>query len=74
MKEGKFYRAGVRCKDLLAQRDDTKNIPVILYTVLEASDLNKELPDSSGNVVHVPKSSEAWPLVEKIKDFSGRRA
>jgi len=73
VREGKFYRAGVRCKELLAERDETKDIPVILYTVLEASDLHKELQDSSATIVHVPKESDPWPLVEKIKDFSGRR-
>lgn len=33
-KEG-FFRAGLRCVNLLAQNNSTKRIPIILYSVLE---------------------------------------
>src|SRR5207249_2521937 len=36
------YRAGLRCANLLAQK--APRIPIILYTVLETSDLARELP------------------------------
>lgn len=70
-KEG-FYRAGIRCTKILAERDATKHIPVILYTILEHTDLEKQLTDLSTvmDVIHLRKESEDDRLVDSIRGLS----
>ena len=38
-----FFRAGLRCERLLRLYKETRQVPVILYTVLQENDLGKEL-------------------------------
>jgi CheY-like chemotaxis protein len=40
-----FYRAGVRCIETLSENDQTKDIPIIIYTVLDHAALESELPE-----------------------------
>jgi CheY-like chemotaxis protein len=68
VKQGKFYRAGLRCTKLLAQDPKTRNVPVVLYTILERDDLEGELEDHN-NVVHLSKNNDPRPLIRKIRDF-----
>jgi CheY-like chemotaxis protein len=63
-----FYRAGFRCKSLLAQNDLTKGIPLILYTVLEYLDLQSDLQDLPARVVYLAKDSDPTHLVQKIRE------
>ena len=45
--EGGYYRAGLRCAHLLLAEEQLHHVPVVLYTILERSDLerdNKALP------------------------------
>ena len=67
-----FYRAGVRCTKLLAANENTKGIPVILYTVLERADLEDQLKELSSNsrVVHLRKDSDDDRLVELIHELT----
>jgi CheY-like chemotaxis protein len=67
-----FYRAGVRCTRLLAANENTKGIPVILYTVLERADLEDQLREFSSNsrVVHLRKDSDDDRLVELIRELT----
>jgi CheY-like chemotaxis protein len=69
-KEG-FYRAGIRCTKLLAEREETKGIPVILYTILERTDLENQLLELSPkmHVIHLRKESEVDRLIESIREF-----
>jgi CheY-like chemotaxis protein len=62
-----YHRAGIRCQRLLAENPETRNIPVIFYTVLEESDLKPELEDLVGNFVYLSKNSSVAPLVEEIR-------
>ncbi len=55
-----FYTAGIRCLQRLRQRDDTKQIPVILYTTLDQNDFTEY-------VVHT-KSDDLDPLFNEILD------
>lgn len=68
-KEG-FYRAGLRCESLLANDQRTSNIPVILYTVLERTDLNHELRNLADNVVYIPKQPDVNPLIDRVKELT----
>lgn len=60
------YRAGFRCRELLASNGKTENIPVILYTVLDKNDLESELEGLPDNVVFLLKDSDAEPLIKEI--------
>lgn len=41
-KEG-FYRAGIRCVEMLTKKSETQNIPIIIYSVLDRADLDSDL-------------------------------
>lgn len=62
-----FYRSGLRCIALLNRREETKDIPVILYTVLEHEDLKDELRDLPPNVSHLVKESDSQPIIDEIR-------
>jgi hypothetical protein len=68
-KEG-FYRAGLRCEAMVAADSRTSNVPVILYTVLERSDLNSQLITLPEQVQYLPKHSDISPLVQKIVELT----
>lgn len=59
-----YHRAGLRCADMLSERDATKNVPVILFTVLRREDL--ELPKTH-NILYVSKESDLDELVSRIR-------
>jgi len=72
VKEGGFYRAGLRCQKLLANDERTKDIPVIFYTVLEPYDLESELQQLSGNITYLRKESDLTSLIYRIRDLTQR--
>lgn len=63
VEEGGFYRAGLRCQQLLAAQQRTSHVPVILYTVLDREDLNREFDKLPDNVHYLRKSDNARPLM-----------
>jgi CheY-like chemotaxis protein len=67
-----FYRAGVRCTKLLAENKKTKDIPVILYTVLERADLEDQLKEFSpgAKVAHLRKDSDDDRLIDLIRELT----
>jgi len=67
MEEG-FYRAGLRCQRRISQHHKVKETPIILYTVLEALDLEKALRDMPPGVSYLRKDSESEPLIGKIRE------
>ncbi|MGB8508129.1 MAG: hypothetical protein WCD76_06980 [Pyrinomonadaceae bacterium] len=61
-------RAGFRCKNLLAAGERTRNVPVILYTVLEREDISHEL-HHEGSDIYLLKDADTVPqLVDKIRE------
>jgi CheY-like chemotaxis protein len=70
VRQGGVLRAGFRCKKLLARHDETKNIPVIFYSVLTENDLRNEIQP---NDVYLLKDAEKADLVDiicqQIKDI-----
>ena len=67
--EGGYYRAGLRCANLLLADERLRSVPVILYTILERSDLerdNKALPSNSS---YVGKSSDVEVLLRKVRSL-----
>jgi CheY-like chemotaxis protein len=71
-KGGRWRRAGIRCARLLSRNARTRNIPVILYTILEDGDLEDELIEL-GNVTHLAKDSDLSMLADKIESLRPRR-
>lgn len=71
--EGKYFRAGLRCLGLMAKRSRTRDLPVILLTVLDEADLANELENLPPNVVHVPKTADPEVLDRKIFELTRRR-
>lgn len=63
-----YPRAGLRCADMLAKRDETKNIPVILFTVLNREDL--ELPKTNNSILYVSKESDLDELINRVRSAS----
>jgi CheY-like chemotaxis protein len=70
VKEGKYYRAGIRCEKLLRTRPETKRIPVIFYSILELKDLGIDLPLVDGLVFYLPKGSDPEPLFNTIRGLA----
>jgi CheY-like chemotaxis protein len=72
VREEGHYRAGFRCRKLLSERGQTKDVPVILYTVLDHADISHELQDISiGEVQYLRKESSAGPLLRSVRKFGG---
>lgn len=61
------HRAGLRCRKLLAEHATTRDIPVILYTVLEKTDLAKELERLPANVLHLRKDADRSELLDTVQ-------
>jgi len=66
MKNGVF-RAGLRCKDRVLANSRTKDVPIILYTVLKESDLEKALENRQPGVTYLRKDSSPEPLIRMIR-------
>jgi CheY-like chemotaxis protein len=64
---GGYHHAGIRCAKLLAENERTKQIPLILYTVLETTDIAQELRGLSGNIKLLTKESDPTSLIETVK-------
>lgn len=72
---GTFHRAGLRCLHLLRGDQQTRNIPVILYSVLEESDIAEDLKELGLTTLHVVKSIHPETLLDQINSaLASRRA
>jgi hypothetical protein len=73
--EGGYRRAGIRCVELMARERTLRDVPVIYYTILERSDLERDADALTGNVSLLRKSSDRRPLTKKIRELArtGRR-
>lgn len=67
-----YHRAGLRCQSLLQNNSATSRIPVILFTVLEAIDLEGDLP-THGTWVHLRKVTSINPLIEEVRRLTSSR-
>lgn len=68
-KDGK-YRAGFRCQTLLAEKQETKDLPVILYSMLDEKALHTELGDLPDHIVFLPKRSKTDKLIDMIDSLT----
>jgi DNA-binding NarL/FixJ family response regulator len=74
--QGGYQRAGIRCAQLMSEDPALRRIPVIYYTILERSDLERDTQQPpEGNTTYVRKSTDPEVLVRKIRELiraSGR--
>lgn len=73
VKKNGFYRAGLRCQQRIAENDRLRDIPVILYTVLEELDLEGQLPTKPSHVIYLRKDSDPEPLIKEIRRIRQQR-
>lgn len=65
---GGYYRAGLRCARLLANDSQLCGVPVILYTILERSDLERDGEALPKNSTYLGKNTELDVLSRKVRD------
>jgi len=64
---GGYYRAGLRCAQLLFKDSQLRDVRIILYTILELSDLTRNDRSLPGNCTYLGKNSEPDALVRHIR-------
>lgn len=64
---GGYYRAGLRCTGLLLDDPALHDVPVVLYTILERGDLERDGRPLPPNASYVGKNSELDVLVRHIR-------
>jgi CheY-like chemotaxis protein len=64
-----YYRAGLRCARLLADDPQLCGVPVILYTILERSDLERDGEALPKNSTYLGKNTELDVLSRKARDL-----
>jgi len=64
---GGYYRAGLRCAQLLQEDALLRDVPVVLYTILELNDLLRDGQQLPPNSTYVGKNSELDVLVRHIR-------
>ncbi len=62
-----IYDAGFRCHELLSMHNLEKDIPVILYSVLDKEDLNSTLKVDQNSYIHCKKDSDTTILFNHIR-------
>ena len=71
---GGYYRAGLRCARLLADDPRLAGVPVILYTILERNDLQRDGETLPANSTYVGKHTDLDVLSRKVRDLLRTRA
>ncbi|WP_020390786.1 hypothetical protein [Kribbella catacumbae] len=67
--EGDYFRAGLRCAELMAKDDELSSVPVIIYTILERSDLERSGETMPLLGSYVRKSSDLHLLTRRIREL-----
>jgi hypothetical protein len=64
---GGYYRAGLRCARLMLGESGLQQVPVVLYTILERNDLERDGQTLPPNATYVGKNSEPDVLSRHIR-------
>jgi CheY-like chemotaxis protein len=64
---GGYYRAGLRCARLMLGDSRLRRVPVVLYTILERNDLERDGQTLPPNATYVGKNSELDVLSRHIR-------
>lgn len=65
-----FYRAGLRCAALMANDKRLRSVPILLYTILERSDLERDRRATASNVHYLRKSTDLDALIRKARQYA----
>jgi hypothetical protein len=68
-----FYTAGLRCQALLGADEHLRQVPVLLYTVLDRADLEKILDPWPQGVAHIKKGDSESRLLEWTRSVQHKR-
>jgi CheY-like chemotaxis protein len=71
---GGIGRAGIRCKELLAGNEQTRDIPVFFYTVLDNPRLQTEIQNLHPRAEHLIKEPDSADLIERIRALLAEKA
>jgi CheY-like chemotaxis protein len=71
---GGYHWAGLRCADLMAASPALARTPVLFWTIIERSDLEREGRTLPRNTRHVRKSSDLEVLIRAVRDLSAPAA
>lgn len=66
---GGYYRAGLRCARLMLDDARLRRVPVILYTILERSDLERDGETLPANTTYIGKNAELDVLTRHIRSL-----
>ncbi|MGH3929145.1 MAG: hypothetical protein ACRDTF_04125 [Pseudonocardiaceae bacterium] len=66
---GGYYRAGLRCAHLLANDPRLSSVPIVLYTILERGDLERDGEALPANSTYVGKNAELEVLSRKVRNL-----
>lgn len=64
---GQYFRAGMRCTKLMAADEQLRDVPVIVYTILERNDLERDDPTWVAQCEYVRKSSDLEVIGRRIQ-------
>jgi DNA-binding NarL/FixJ family response regulator len=64
---GGYYRAGLRCARLMLGDSRLRRVPVVLYTILERNDLERDGQTLPSNATYIGKNSEPEVLSRHIR-------
>ena len=70
---GGYYRAGQRCAQLLLDDPVLRAVPVVLYTILERNDLERDGQRLPANTSYLGKSVDLDVLVRHVRHCLRRR-
>jgi CheY-like chemotaxis protein len=72
IKEKGFYRAGIRCTQMLNDDTRTKHIPVIIYSILDKDVLDDEI-ENLPQAKYLYKDFESQKIIRVINSAKPRR-
>jgi CheY-like chemotaxis protein len=67
-----YYRAGLRCAQLVSQDQELRSIPVVLYTILERDEIRREGHPLGDNVFYVRKGVDVDSLIRLVQRLVSR--
>jgi len=65
-----FYRAGIRCVELLAKNPRLDNIPILIHSVLDKDDLESSYLNGFPQVKHIEKTFEPQKLARAVRSIT----
>jgi len=69
VEEEGYHLAGIRCMKRLRETEETAGVPIILYTVLQDTDMDELNFEHSERIRHVTKDSDSDELFEAIDEM-----